>query len=291
MSTFLQALHSGKVLLMDGAMGTELIKRGLQPSRELAPEWNLSHPDVVQQVHRSYVQAGATSLLTNTFTAHLVGDAMRRREAVLASLEHTRAMAGTDRFVFGSIGPGSANGVVEVLRWLTTADALCLETQFSPAITASVLDRLSNELCTLPLVVSFAFAKHDGQCFCPVGQSARQTPEQLAIWTEQRRPTIAALGVNCGLDVDVDDVITIVRRYRQVTDLPILARPNTDSPIADFGRTTPTIGPQQLADRVPELVDAGVTLLGGCCGTTPAHIAAMREVLDKLGMLWQPHHS
>ena len=92
---------------------------------------------------------------------------------------------------------------------------------------------------------------------------------------------VSALGVNCGRDIGMDDIIEIVRRYRQVTDLPLFARPNAGTPVCEGDRWVYPLTPAEMARRLPELLEAGISMVGGCCGTTPEHIAAMRPVVEQ----------
>jgi 5-methyltetrahydrofolate--homocysteine methyltransferase len=97
-------------------------------------------------------------------------------------------------------------------------------------------------------------------------------------WLE--RLTIHAHGVNCGRDIGMDEIIEIIRRYRQETDLPLFARPNAGTPTRVGDRWVYPLTPEKMAERLPELLEAGVNMVGGCCGTTPEHIAAMRPIID-----------
>jgi len=90
-----------------------------------------------------------------------------------------------------------------------------------------------------------------------------------------------ALGVNCGRDIGMEDVIEIIRRYRNVTDLPLFARPNAGTPKRVGKRWVYPHTPAAMAARLPELLEAGVAMLGGCCGTTPEHIAAFRPIVEQ----------
>src|SRR5262249_214196 len=94
---------------------------------------------------------------------------------------------------------------------------------------------------------------------------------------------IAALGVNCGRDIGMDETIEIVRRYRQETDVPLFARPNAGTPTRDGERWRYPHTPAMMAERLPELLAPRVRRVGGCCGTTPAHIAAFRGVIAARG--------
>jgi 5-methyltetrahydrofolate--homocysteine methyltransferase len=91
---------------------------------------------------------------------------------------------------------------------------------------------------------------------------------------------MVALGVNCGRDITIDDCAEIICRYRTVTDLPLFARPNAGTPTNVDGQWVYPHTPEQMAAELPKLLEAGVSMVGGCCGTTPAHIAAFRRVVD-----------
>ena len=92
---------------------------------------------------------------------------------------------------------------------------------------------------------------------------------------------VAALGVNCGRDLGMDEIIEIVRRYRTATELPLFARPNAGTPRKVRNRWVYPHTPEAMAARLPELLEAGVCMVGGCCGTTPQHIVAFRKVIDR----------
>lgn len=302
MSKFLQALHSGKVLLMDGAMGTELLRRGLPPGMS-GEFWNVKNPDAVRSIQAKYIAAGAVCLLTNTFLARDTShptqelDNNQWRSINRAGLKLLRSNDRA-RFVLGDIGPpllsvspppgAYCHAIEECLlqmEWLEGSDVLFMETQSSCSFTGSVLQRSVDDVRRPVPIVSFTFANSDsGPCLYAGGE----TPEQVAEFAEQYRSSLLALGVNCGKHMGIDDIIQVLRRYREVTGLPLLARPNAGSPRQAGDSWIYPRTPTSFAARVPELVDAGVTLLGGCCGTTPAHIEAMGEVLDKMGVLWKP---
>src|SRR5205823_3894147 len=121
---------------------------------------------------------------------------------------------------------------------------------------------------SLPLLLSLTYLRKNGELMTFSGHR----PETFARHAE--RHSVAALGVNCGKEIDLPDVVEIVRRYRQETDLPLFVRPNAGTPSADG--TYPR-SPEAMAAWLPALVAAGATMVGGCCGTTPAHVAAFRE--------------
>lgn len=293
MSRLLQTLHSSAPLLMDGAMGSELYQAGLD-SGDCGELWNLTRPERVRAIHDSYVLAGARCLLTNTFQANpcaLVRHGLEERlfAIIQSGVRLARAAAGPERFVLGDIGPilVSADD-----RDFSDWDDLCLTAAaFAGAdLTWKGLDGLLLETCSsprsltavevirhrvldhdeLPVLLSLTFLRRDGQLVTHSGH----TPETFA--RHAARHGVAALGVNCGRELDVADLAEVVRRYRAETDLPLFARPNAGSPTPEgnYPRSA-----QLLAAKLDLLLDAGVSLLGGCCGTTPAHIKAFHAAL------------
>jgi 5-methyltetrahydrofolate--homocysteine methyltransferase len=291
MSRFLDALYSGRVLLMDGAMATELRRAGLVPG-ECPEEWNLTHPDRVRAVHEAYVDAGAECLVTNTFQSNpraleRFGLADRLEEINDAALALASSVCGPG-FLLGSIGPVEEPVPLDtwarLLRSLQAADALLLETWSDCQGLASLAkaQRQGSQFGVLPLLFSATYRRS------PTGEVETiegYRPEAMARLA-QGYPLVA-LGVNCGRDIGMDEVLDIVRRYRQETDLPLIARPNAGTPTEDDGRVVYLRSPESMAVRVPELLEAGVTLIGGCCGTTPEHIAAFRPIVQD----WNRRHA
>ncbi len=290
MSTFLNALRSGRVLLMDGAMGTELIRAGLKPGENSAA-WNLLHPDRVRAVHRAYHKAGAEVLLTNTF----MGMAFSLDDIPLAGQQYVHlgvcsiackliGRPAESRFRVISLGPATDlsgreyNQARRFYGYWKGADAVLLETCSSPRVryaVRNVLYPFSWNKPIPPVLLSLSFARNAGG---EIHTQSGHSPEWFA--NRAREWGVVALGVNCGKDIGMDDIIEIIRRYRKVTDLPLFARPNAGTPTKKGKRWVYPLTPKQMAARLPELLEAGVCMVGGCCGTTPAHIAAMRPVID-----------
>jgi 5-methyltetrahydrofolate--homocysteine methyltransferase len=155
------------------------------------------------------------------------------------------------------------------------ADALLLETLCSWPPDPGTITRQSvwnpNEL---PLLLSFTYE-------CSARTQRQIVPEPEIVADTAVRWGAAALGVNCGRDIGMDEIIAITRRYRQATDLPLFARPNAGTPVKAEGRWVYPHTPEKLAGRLTELLEAGVRLVGGCCGTTPEHIAAFHTILSE----------
>jgi 5-methyltetrahydrofolate--homocysteine methyltransferase len=288
-SAILKALHSGPVLLMDGAMGTQLQRIGLGPD-ECGESWNRRCPASVRAVHDSYIAAGAEVLLTNTFQAnpsHLTrfGLEDHLEEIIGNAVRFARKAAGRSRFVLGDIGPiPAAKGrtafadfkdLARVLTALDGVDGILFETWSHPCV-LSAMEYAFHRVVEVetPLLLSLSYHRTlSGQLVTISGHS----PETFARHAEQHG--VAALGVNCGRDIEIDDIIEIIRRYRAETDLPLFARPNAGTPTKQGEQWIYPHTPESMAARLPELLEAGVSMVGGCCGTTPEYIAAFQKII------------
>jgi 5-methyltetrahydrofolate--homocysteine methyltransferase len=265
-----EMLNGTGVLIMDGAMGTELARRGLLFERERADEWSLSHPEEVLAVHRAYLDAGAECLLTNTFLAHQEPDRRRRTEIVRAGLRLARKAGDGSQLVLGSIGPSTPNEqdhVLHVAQELEDADGLLLETQTSLAAVERVLSEIG---ASVRLLLSFAFTGGDSGLVLR-GPDGDFTVDDVVRFVERSAHRLCAVGLNCGRDVNAAAMLLVVRRFRTVTGLPVLTRPN-----AGIGL------PAAWAEGILPVIGAGACLIGGCCGATPEHIAACRRAVSGL---------
>jgi 5-methyltetrahydrofolate--homocysteine methyltransferase len=287
MADLLAALRSGRVLLMDGAMGTELQRAGL-PSGDSPELWNLTHPETVAATHRAYFAAGAEVLLTNTFQANTSNFSRlailnQLKAAQEAGLALAREVAGTDRLVLLDIGPSCGEGASQsaalaigaALR--QQADGVLVETCSDLTDVSALLDarhRLGRTACRLAVLLSWTFRREpDGSVSTINGDSPGSCVRKC------RGLDLAALGANCGRDIGMDEMIEIMREFRKETHLPLFARPNAGTPERRGDRWIYPLSPATMAARLPELVAAGATMIGGCCGTTPEHIAALRAAL------------
>jgi len=289
-SGFLDALHSGRVLLMDGAMGTELQRAGIDAG-ECHELWNQTHSEQIRAIHQAYRDAGAEVLLTNTFQAHPARLARFGLEDRLEEINHravwlARKAAGRSRFVLGDIGPfvdsdgrtefADYQALGQVVASLDGVDGFLFETCSSPRALTAVqyaFHRLVE--VETPLLLSLTYHRSSSGHLVTF---SGHTPETFARHAEHHG--VAALGVNCGRDIGMEEVMEIIRRYRRETDLPLFARPNAGTPARENERWIYPHTPEAMAARLPELLAVGVRMVGGCCGTTPAHIAAFRAIVD-----------
>ncbi len=283
-------MASGRTILTDGAWGTELQALGLGPD-ELPDLWNLSHPERVEQVARAYVEAGSEIILTNTFRANRLAAAGRASEAELAEVNRAgvaisrRAAAGRAR-VFASIGP---SGKLLMEGAITADDLRAAFAEQAEVLAAAGADGLvietMSDLTEASIAVAAAKATGLPVVACMVFDSGKNrdrtmmgvTPEQAAAALAEAGADV--IGANCGNGIA--GYVPVCARLRAATHLPVWIKPNAGLPELEGGRVVYRTAPQEFARWVPDLVRAGANYIGGCCGTTPAFIRAVRAALEE----------
>lgn len=295
MKPFVDAVRSG-VLVLDGAMGTLLQERGLRAGQS-PEEMNLSAPDVVEGIHRAYVEAGADIVVTNTFGGtrpKLEQYALDGRldEINRAAVAVARRSTGENGYVAGSIGPTGlfvepvGNVTFDVMkgyfgeqaRALIEAgvDLLTLETFLDVKEIRAALIAIREISERIPVIAMMTF--DDG------GRTVLGTsPEAFAVTVEAAGATV--IGSNCGLGPD--GITEVLRRMRRVTRLPLISQANAGLPRLVDGVTIFPATPQEMTTFHRELLELNVRIIGGCCGTTPGHIRAIRDALIPLDHSWR----
>ncbi|GAB4127009.1 MAG: hypothetical protein Kow001_22520 [Acidobacteriota bacterium] len=284
-----------RVLVGDGAMGTLLQAAGLEPG-SCGEVWNLQHPDRVEAIQRAYVEAGADCLTTNTFGASPLGLRRHGLEHELVPINREgvaiarRAFGGRPGFVLGELGPfggllepygtfSSAEvreGFAAQARILVEAgvDAIIIETMSSlEELELSIL--AAREAGAPWVIATMAFnAVRGGEDFrTMMGVSPEQAAEAMERWGANMT------GANCGAEVDSARAVEIARRMHRACGLPLAVQPNAGTPVLQSGRIVYPHEPAVFASQVLNLTAAGARLVGACCGSTPDHIAAIREQL------------
>jgi methionine synthase I (cobalamin-dependent) len=286
-SSFRAALMSGRVLLMDGAMGSELQKLGFREGNMTA--WNVLHPERVRAVHASYAAAGAEVFLSNTFLANdssWLGEvASHGYRSNLAAWEPALALMPSGAYRVAAVGPVGGRFAQREFDDLDSFTVPSDEYTTPPLPDATLLETCSTPRVRLalararrwserPLLLSLTYLRKAGRLVTYSGHP----PEWFAARAEGWG--VDALGVNCGRDIGVSDMIEIVRRYRAVTELPLFARPNAGTPTKKRGGWVYPHTPAAMAAELEGLLEAGACMVGGCCGTTPEHVAAFKAVID-----------
>lgn len=273
-----------QMLFFDGATGTQLQARGLQAG-ELPERWNFTHPEIIEAVHKDYLAAGANILKTNTFGANpikLAETDLDCKATITAAVTIAKkACAGAiDKFVALDLGPTgkllapygdlpfekAVAAYGEMVRYGVEAgaDLILIETMSDTYETkAAILGAKEN--CDLPVCVTLTFDE-DGKLLTGA------TVEAAALMCEGLG--VDAIGFNCGLGPV--QVAKLVPQMLQATKLPLIVNPNAGLPVQRDGKTCFDINPEEYADLMYALACADApSIMGGCCGTTPAHIAAM----------------
>jgi 5-methyltetrahydrofolate--homocysteine methyltransferase len=289
----LDKLKQGKILLSDGALGTMLQSRGLQPGE--CPElWNITHRSEVKEIAESYLQAGSDIISTNSFggsriklSQYGLGD--RTAEINQAAAAIYREAAGTERHVAGSIGPTGKmllmGDVTEMELFDTfTEQAIALEAGGADIIiieTMSAADEASLAVkaaractgCTVIITMTFS-SDMNGGYHTMMGVS----PGEMVILMKEAGAHI--IGSNCGNGIM--DMIGIAKAIRAADDkIPVIIQANAGLPELIEGKTVFRESPEMMASFIPELIKAGVNIIGGCCGTTPAHIKEIGKITGR----------
>jgi 5-methyltetrahydrofolate--homocysteine methyltransferase len=286
---FLARLHSGQVLVLDGATGTNLQQRGL-PAGTPSDVWVMDNPEAVKQLYQGFFNAGSDILLTNTFGSSRVnlgrsgwGDRFSQTNRRAVELLK-QVVAGTDRLVAGSMGPlgemlqpygtlseeEAETAYADQARELSEAgvDLLVIETQFD-LNEAKAAIRGARGASDLPLVCSFSY---DRGTRTMMGVRPNQVGKELS------DAGVTALGINCGRSLE--DNLKALQDLRQATQLPIWFKPNAGLPRTDeAGKLQYDVTPEIMAAHVPEWIAAGAQLIGGCCGTSPEHLQAIANAV------------
>lgn len=284
-----EALKNKDILLLDGAMGTQLDKRGLMSRGRN----NLDAAEAVLEIHREYIESGSQALTTNTLTmnrifieTHDVGVSVQ--EINKAGAELARQAAGKELFVLGDI---SSTGQLlepygtykesqfhdafreqaEVLAE-SGVDGFIIETVFDlrEAICAV---RACKKNCSLPVIVSMTFTTEEKGGRTMMGDSAEQCARSLA------DAGADAIGANCG-DLDPSQMAVVVSHLSAATELAVLAQPNAGKPKLVADKTVFDMAPAAFASGITKCIRAGASLVGGCCGTSPDHIRTLAEMLS-----------
>ena len=282
-------------LCCDGAMGTQLFARGLK-SEDCGMLWNLERPGDVGAIHQAYRTGGSDLITTNSFGGSRFalerhGLAHRVAELNRAAAQVARAATGEHGWVLGDVGPfgdfleplgeTTANDLRAAFRDQIAAlleggaDAILLETMSDPAEAVAGIEAAKACVANVPVLVTYAFQKTaPGQYRTMMGTAAADAV---------RRATTAGadiVGANCGTSLNLEDYVELARQLIQAAgQVPVIVQPNAGSPRIENGQAFYDATPEQMAQTTLKLLAAGVRIVGGCCGTAPAHLAAMSRAV------------
>ena len=289
-----ETVGTGRILVSDGAWGTFLQKKGLQPG-ECPEAWCLERPDDVREIAANYAAAGADMVETNSFGGasfklEHYGLADKAAEINEAAARLSREAAGPDKWVIGSVGP---TGKILMMGDVTEeelyeafktqavalekggADAVCVETM-SAIDEAALAVKAAKENTNLEVICTFTFERTvNGDYRTMMGVAPA---DMVAALIDAGADII---GTNCGNGMErMVDIVGDIRSAAPET--PILVHANAGAPVNVDGVDTFPETPEDMRNRVPALVEAGANIVGGCCGTTPEHISAIKSAVEEI---------
>jgi 5-methyltetrahydrofolate--homocysteine methyltransferase len=283
-------LAKKRVVLFDGGMGSTLVSLGL-PEGECPEIWNLSHPEVIRDIHRKYLEAGADVIETNTFGANRLrlvsfGYDNKVEEINARAVEIAKEACPEDKFVAGDIGPcggflkpvGKAS--IEELEesFLEQAEALSqagvdffsIETMYDLREAISAIKAIK-KVSDLPIFISMTFDKKPKGYFTIMGNAISECASEL------EKAGADVIGANCTLGSE--KMVGLIEELRKHTDLPIIAQPNAGKPEFIQNKLTYPQDPESFAEDMMKIIKAGADFVGGCCGTTPEFIRRIHKKL------------
>lgn len=285
-----ETLTAQGIVYLDGATGSNLYLAGM-PHGICTEAWVLEHPQVLAQLQKKYVEAGSQIVYAPTFGGNRfslegrglenqIGDMNKRLVEISQKAVGDRALIAGDVAPTGKMlesrgGDTTVDELFEVYReqitYLSEAgvDLLVAETMMSLEEAMVALDAAST-VCDLPVMCSLSFEADGNAIF---GGSAVEAVETL------QAMGAVAVGLNCS--VGPDQLETIVRNMKAVAEVPVIAKPNAGLPfIDDHGNATYSMGPEEFAKYLKVLVEAGASIVGGCCGTAPDYIRKVKLALE-----------
>ncbi|MBD3349694.1 MAG: methionine synthase [Candidatus Eisenbacteria bacterium] len=291
MKPFLERIESGPVIIADGAMGSFLMERGLGPG-ESPESMNLTRPEVLREIAGLYLEAGAELVQTNTFGGSAIKLALydlddRTEEINRKAVEAVRETVDDRAYVSGSCGPCggmlkpygdlSPDDMRESFRRQMSAlvgagvDVLCVETMTDMGEATIAVETAREVSADIPVMATMTFDATPRGFYTIMGVDIPGAASAL----------LAAganlVGSNCGNGIE--NMVEIARQFRACTDAPLLIQSNAGLPETVGGEVVYPETPEFMAEKARGLLDAGVSVIGGCCGTTPEHTRAIASAL------------
>lgn len=295
----IRQLLNNRILIFDGAMGTMLQKYGL-PAGEIPELFNFTHPEILKDIYRQYLSAGSDIISTNTFGANrlkvggsgftveqIITGAVKLARETVDEYESVRAESGRKRFVALSLGP--IGKLMKPSGELSFEEACDLyREQIEPGIKAGadmILIETQSDLYEAKAAIVTARELTDLPLFCTVTfqENGRMLmgADPLTVVTTLQDLGIDALGANCSLGPA--QMIPIISEMLQYARVPVMVQPNAGLPEMVDGHTHYNVGPREFADAMEQMLRAGVSVAGGCCGTTPEYIEELVNRTKSIG--------
>ena len=288
---------SGGIFLLDGAMGTQLIARGIEVGK-CNDYLNVESPDVVSDIHRSYFEAGSDGVLTNTFGANKYALGRHRLEEEVAKINSAgariaRKAGGQEKYVLGDIGPSGdfleplgslkpeelKEAFVRQAKVLLDGgvDGFIIETMTALDEVTIAIEAVKSVGGAVPVLASMSFDRAGDDFKTMMGVDVETAVAKIVSLD------VDAVGFNCGT-VSLDEYIELAEKFVSAVqalsaDVIVYAEPNAGKPELVEDQAVYKVSPEDFAAAVEKIHSTGVSIIGGCCGTGPAHIAAIRKKL------------
>lgn len=290
---FMERVKEG-IVIGDGAMGTILMEKGLEPGA-CPEEWNITHQDVIREIYSSYFDVGCDFVETNTFGGNNIKLEVFKQEKKAYEINFNAArlakeVAPEGRFVAGSVGPTGQlmmpygektyeevyAGFLQQITALVDggADIIFIETMSDPEEAIAAIKATKAVKADIPVIASMIFESGKRGFRTMMGTNIETAVKELA------DAGADIIGSNCG--GGIEGFVQIIREMRRFTDKYLVACPNAGIPRIVGGKTCYPETPESMASRVGELIGAGANIVGGCCGTTPVHMALIRAKILSL---------
>jgi len=296
MKDFLDRVQSGEVLVADGAMGSLLMDMAGDLVKGSCPEAvNLARPEILEKVAELYFDAGADIIQTNTFggsplklsdykmeekTEEINRTAVQAVRKVIKKEAYLSASVGPSGKLLKPLGPVSEDEIFESFRRQVKVlidyevDVICVETMIDIKEAVLAVKAVRDISKTMPVMSTMTYNPSPRGFFTVMGSTVAKAA------AEGEAAGANIVGSNCGNGIE--NMVLIAREYREQTKLPLIIQANAGLPELKDDKPFYPETPEFMAGKVKDLIDAGVVIVGGCCGTTPDHIRAFRRTVDKL---------
>jgi len=292
LQTILERINNGEILVADGAMGSLLFQSGLQPG-ECPESVNLAKPEILEDIARQYFDAGAEIIQTNTFGASplkLAEYGLEKETEKINSIavNCVRNVVGDHAYVSGSCGPSGRilkpygetdpelmyDGFERQIKALISAgvDIVCVETMTDLQEAILAIQAVKNNFPNTPVLATMTFDFTPKGFFTVMGNTIKDAVKGL------QSAGADIIGSNCGNGLE--NMIEIARQFKEISDLPVAIQSNAGIPEIKNGELNYPESADFFMEKTPEIIDSGISIIGGCCGTTPSHIKAIKKALD-----------
>lgn len=293
MENILNRIKNGEILLGDGAIGTQ-IQEYYSGDMSVPELLNIEAPEIIERIALEYFKAGSQLIETNTFGGSTVklaysGNSERVKELNSVGVEIVKNVTKGKAYISGSVGPSGKmlepmgdgdpttikSGFKKQIEILINSgvDIICIETMIDLQEAILAIEAARKISSSIPIISTMTFNKTPKGFFTVMGNSIEEVSSAL------KEAGVNIIGSNCGNGFE--NMVEIAKEFKKYSELPIIIQSNAGQPVNKNGKTVYLETPEFFAEKAKELIDIGVSIIGGCCGTTPEHIKAMKKVISE----------